>query len=65
MYAVAVNNVAELRHRVDEDSYEIIRNTPGFAEGVRPLLMRRAKRCMETQGKNWTFLYNLISNRHL
>jgi hypothetical protein len=45
---MAVNNVAELRHRVEEDIYELIRNTPGIAEGVPEPLMRRAKRYMET-----------------
>ena len=48
---MAVNNIAELRHRVEEDSYELIRNTPGIGEGVRQPSTRRAKRCMETKGK--------------
>jgi hypothetical protein len=40
---------------VKEDSYELIGNTPGIAEGVWQPLLRRAKRCMEKQGKNWAF----------
>jgi len=53
---MAVNNIAELRHRVEEDSYELIRNTPVIGEGVRQPSMRRAKRCWKHKGKNWALL---------
>jgi hypothetical protein len=49
---MTVNNAAELRHRVAEDSCELIRNKPRIAEGVRQPFMRCAKRILETEGKS-------------
>ena len=48
---------------MEEDGCELIRNTPEIVEGVRQPLMTRAMRCLETQGKNWAFLYNLLSKQ--
>jgi hypothetical protein len=52
VYAAAVDDVAELQHRVEEGC-ELIPNTPGIFERVRQSLIRRTARCVQTVGQHF------------